>query len=80
MCISGGLLFMRGVVPSIPSAILVAVSQKNSISAQQKWKMHFSLDETKIGLHGVPLHPKGHARVRYDLISTNYTMIKDKSS
>jgi hypothetical protein len=28
MCISGGLLFMRGVVPSIPSAISVAVSQK----------------------------------------------------
>jgi hypothetical protein len=26
-----------------------------------------SWDETKIGLRGVPRHPKGHARVRYGI-------------
>jgi hypothetical protein len=42
--------------------------------------MHFSWDEIKIGLHGVPRHPKGHARVRYGLVSTNYAMVMAKSS
>jgi hypothetical protein len=41
MCILGSLLFMWGVVPSFPFAVLVAASQKNPISALQKWKMHF---------------------------------------
>jgi hypothetical protein len=71
---------MWGVVPSISFAISVAFSQKNSILALWKWKTHFSLDKTKIGLHGVSLHPTGHARVRYDLVSANYAMIRTKSS
>jgi hypothetical protein len=63
ICIPGDLLFMWGVVLSIPFSISVAVSQKKSILALRNWKTQFSLDETKIGLHGVPLHPKGHACV-----------------
>jgi hypothetical protein len=38
---------------------------KNPITGPQKWKMHFSWDETKIGLRGVPHQPKGHACVWY---------------
>jgi hypothetical protein len=37
----------------------------------KKWKMYFLWDKTKIGLCGVSRHQKGHARVRYDPISTN---------
>jgi hypothetical protein len=53
---------------------------KNPISALQKWKTHFSWDEMKIGLRGVPSHPKGHTHVRYGLVSTNYAMIRTKPS
>jgi hypothetical protein len=45
-----------------------------------KWKKHFLWDKKKIGLCGIPLHPKGHARVRYGLISTNYATIMAESS
>jgi hypothetical protein len=69
-----------GVVPKFRFRVLIAASQKNPISALQKWKKHFSWDEMKIGLHGVPRHPKGHARVRYGLVSTNYAMVMAKSS
>jgi hypothetical protein len=48
MCILGGLLFIWGVVPSFPFAVLVAVSQENLISALKNWKTHFLWDETKI--------------------------------
>jgi hypothetical protein len=41
---------------------------------------HFSWDEKKIGLLGVPLHPKGHARARYGLVPTNYAMISTEPS
>jgi hypothetical protein len=34
----------------------------------------------KIGLSGVPRHPKGHAHVRYGLVLTNYDMIRAKPS
>jgi hypothetical protein len=61
VCIPGGLLFMWGLVPSFPFAVSVAASQKNLISALQKWKTHFSWDETKIGLRA--RHPKVHTRV-----------------
>jgi hypothetical protein len=54
MCIPGILLFMWGVVPSFLFDSLVAASQKNPISALRKWKIHFLLDEMKIGLRGVP--------------------------
>jgi hypothetical protein len=67
-------------VPRFPFVILVAVTQKNLISALQKWKTQFSWDKTKIGLHGGPRHPKGHAHVRYGLVLTNYAMIKAKLS
>jgi hypothetical protein len=67
-------------MPSFSFIILMAASQKSPISALQKWKTHFSWDTTKIGLRGVPLHPKGHACVRYGLISTNYAIIRAKSS
>jgi hypothetical protein len=80
MCISDGLLFMWGVVPNFPFAVSVAASQINPILALQKWKMHFSCDETKIGLHGIPCHPKVHVLVRYGLVSTNYAMIRAKPS
>jgi hypothetical protein len=69
---------MWGVVPSFWFAISVAASQKNPILAIQKWKTHFSWDEMKIILCGIPCHPKGHARVRYGLVSTNYAMIRAK--
>jgi hypothetical protein len=34
----------------------------------------------KIGLYGIPLHPKGHARVRYGLLPKNYAMLMAESS
>jgi hypothetical protein len=71
MCILGGLLFMWGVVPSFPFAVSMAGSQ-NPILALQKWKTHFSWDEMKIGLRGVPRHPKGH--VRSDMALFRHTM------
>jgi hypothetical protein len=37
-------------------------------------------DETKIGLHGIPRHPKGHARIRYGLVPTNNAMIRTEPS
>jgi hypothetical protein len=81
MCIPGGLLFMWGIVPSFRFRVSVDGSQKNLISAIQKWKKHFSWDEAKkISLRGVPRHPKGHAHVRYSLIRTNYAMIKTEPS
>jgi hypothetical protein len=45
-----------------------------------KIEKHFSWDEAKISLHGVPCHPKGHTRVWYGLIPTNYAMIKTEPS
>jgi hypothetical protein len=71
---------VRGVVLSFQFAVSVAASQKYPISTLQKLKMYFSWDETKISPCGVPRHQKGHARVRYDPISTNYDMIRAKSS
>jgi hypothetical protein len=71
---------MWGVVPIFSFAVSVAASQEKSILALQKWKTHFSWDETKIGLCGVIRHPMGHVRVRYVLVSTNYAMIRIKSS
>jgi hypothetical protein len=80
MCTPCGILFMWGVVPSFRFAISVAASQQNPISILQKWKTHFSWDETKIMLSGILCHPKGHAHVRYGLVSTNYAMIRAKPS
>jgi hypothetical protein len=60
MRIPSGLLFMWGVFPTFRFRVSVATSQKNPISALQKWKKHFSWDQTKIGLRGIPRHPKGH--------------------
>jgi hypothetical protein len=74
MRISGGLLFMWGVFPSFQFRVLVAASQKTPILVLRKWKRHFSWYETKIALYGVPRHPKGHERVRYGIILTNYAM------
>jgi hypothetical protein len=34
----------------------------------------------KIGLYGVPRHPKGHARVQYGLVPKNYAMIRVEPS
>jgi hypothetical protein len=53
--------------------ISVAASQKTLILALQKWKRHFLWDETKIGLCGVPRHPKGHTHVS-DMASFTQTM------
>jgi hypothetical protein len=80
MSIPGGLLLIWGVVPSFQFAVSVATSQKNLISALQKWKMYFSWGEMKIGLCGVPRHPKGHAPIRYGLVPTKFAMIRAKPS
>jgi hypothetical protein len=51
----------------------VAASPKNLILALRKWKTHFSCEKkTKNGLCGVPRRSKGHTRVRYGLVPTNY--------
>jgi hypothetical protein len=55
-------------------------TKKKPILALWKWKKHFLWDEKKIGLCGVPLHPKGHVCVRYGLVSTNYAMLMAESS
>jgi hypothetical protein len=65
--------------PAFRFHVSVAASQKNPISALQKWKKHFSWDEIKIGLCGDPRHPKGHACVRYDLVLKNYAMVMAES-
>jgi hypothetical protein len=71
---------MWGVFSSFRFRVSIAASQKNIILTLRKWKKHFSWDETLIGLRGVPHHPKGHACVRYDLVSTNYDMVMAESS
>jgi hypothetical protein len=71
---------MWGIFPSFRFRVSIVASQKTPISALRKWKKHFSWDETKIVLHGIPRQPKGHARVRYGLVSTNYQMVMAKSS
>jgi hypothetical protein len=71
---------MWGLVPSFPFVILVAASQKKPNFGTPKMENALSWDETKIGLHGVPRHPKSHARVQYGLVSTNYVMIRTKPS
>jgi hypothetical protein len=80
MHIPGGLLFMWGVFPHFRFRVSVAASQKNLISLLQKWKKHYSWYETKISLHDVPPHPKGHACVRYGLVLTNHAMLMAESS
>jgi hypothetical protein len=55
-------------------------TQKNPISVLRKWKRQFLCYKMKIGLHGVPPHPKGHACVRYGLVLTNYAMLMVESS
>jgi hypothetical protein len=80
MRIPGGLLFMWGVFPIFRFRISVAASKKTRFRYSEKWKKHFSWYEMKIGLHGVARHPKGHARVRYGLILTNYAMLMAESS
>jgi hypothetical protein len=80
MRIPGGLLCMWGVVPSFRFCISVAASQKTRFLHSKNGKKHFLLDETKISLRGVPLHPNGHACVRYGLVLTNYAMIQAESS
>jgi hypothetical protein len=69
MHIPGGLLFIWG-------AILIVASQKTPIMALQKWKTRFTWNKTKNDLYDVPRHPKGHMRVRYGLVPTNYAMIR----
>jgi hypothetical protein len=39
----------------------------NPISALQKWKIHFSWDEPKIGLRDVPFHPNIKKSSIFDL-------------
>jgi hypothetical protein len=63
MRISGGLLFMWGYFPQLSISRFGSCFTKNPILVLQKWKKHFSWYETKIGLCGIPRHPKGHAHV-----------------
>jgi hypothetical protein len=78
--IPGGLLFIWGVFPSFRFHVLAAAVQKPSMSALQKWKKHFLWDKTKIGLIGIPRHPKGHVHVQYGLVPTKLCMIMAESS
>jgi hypothetical protein len=55
--------------------VSIAALQKKNDFAFRKWKRHFSWNETKIGLRGIPRHPKGHTRVWYVLVSTYYAMV-----
>jgi hypothetical protein len=71
---------MWGVFPVFLYRVSVAASQKNTILALRKWKKYFLWDATKIDLCGVPRHHKGHVRVRYGLITTNYAMVIAESS
>jgi hypothetical protein len=80
MRIPGGLLFMWGVFPSFRFHVSIAASQKNPTSVLRKWKKHSSWYETKIGLRGVPRHPKVHECVRYGIVLTNYAMLMAESS
>jgi hypothetical protein len=71
---------MWGVFPIFRFRVSVAASQKHPILALQKWKKQFSWDETKIVHSSVPRHPKGHTRVQYGLVPTNYAMVMPDSS
>jgi hypothetical protein len=53
---------------------------KNPVSALQKWKKALFMGWNEISLHGIPRHPKGHARVQYGLVATNYGMIRAEPS
>jgi hypothetical protein len=55
-------------------------AKKSDFGTPKMEKKHFLWDETKIGLHGVPRHPKGHAHVRYGLVLTKYVMLMAESS
>jgi hypothetical protein len=80
MCIPGGLFIYVGSCAQLCICRSSRCLTKNSILALQKWKTQFVSDEMKISLRGVPHHPKGRARVRYGLVSTNYVMIRAKRS
>jgi hypothetical protein len=80
MRILGGILFLWGCCAQLSVCHFGSRLTKNTILALQKWKMHFSLNEMKIGLRGVPRYHKGHAGVQYGLVPTNYAMIMTKSS
>jgi hypothetical protein len=70
-----------GCFPSFWFRVSVAASpKKNLLRHPENGKKHFSWDETKIGLPGIPLYPKGNARVWYGLVSTNYAMLMAESS
>jgi hypothetical protein len=38
--------------------------------------MHFLSDEKETGLYGIARRPKGHKRVRYEVILANYAIIR----
>jgi hypothetical protein len=81
ICISQVVYYLcGGVFPSFQFRVSVAASQKNSISVLRKWKKHFLWYETKIGLRGIPRHPKGHERVRCGIVLTNYAMLMSEST
>jgi hypothetical protein len=71
---------MWSVVPSFRFHVSVAASRKKFDFSPSKTEKALFVEETKIGLGGVPLHPKGHNRVRYSLVSTNYAMIMAEPS
>jgi hypothetical protein len=50
---------MWDIVPIFSFVVSMAASQKSPILTLKKWKTHFSWDETKIDLRGIPRHPKG---------------------
>jgi hypothetical protein len=77
--IPGCLLFMWGVFPSFWFRVSVGASQKTLFQNSKNGKRHFSWDKTKIGICGVPRHPKGHVCVLYGPVLTNYAMLMAES-
>jgi hypothetical protein len=80
ICVSQVVYYLCGVFPQLSISRFGSFFTKNPILILQKWKKHFLWYEMKIGLRGVPRHPKGHARVRYGLVLTNYAILMAESS
>jgi hypothetical protein len=71
---------MWGVFPSFQFRVSVVASQKKPDFGTPKMERALFMVRNKNGLHGIPRHPKGHARVQYGLVLTNYAMLKVESS
>jgi hypothetical protein len=71
---------MWGVVPSFLFVVSVAASQKKPDFGTSKMEKTLFMGRKEISLCGITHHPKGHVRVQYGLVSTNYALIRAKPS